>query len=209
MIQEDTEMRSAAKTMEKKKTYREELEKRFDSETCEKIWSRTISRLNSIYGKYDDLSEGVMSHTDSGIFPAAAMYITAKEFMSEEEAYQLIEDISVIICKKVQEPIAKMMKLPFMPSFFVKMWGPMTKKKFGSTCGFKNNFYPKEKGAFRMDILECPYSKYFTELGCPELTKIYCDNDLRIYGKLPGIAFEREGTLGRGADKCDFYIRKV
>ena len=202
-------MRSAAKIMSKKKAYREELEKILDKEECEKLWRKAVSRLNSIFERYDDLSEGVRSHTDSSIFPAAALYITAKEYIGEQRAYKLIEDISVNICAKANLPISRMMRIPFMPSLFVKMWDPMTKKKFGPVCGFKNKFYPKEKGAYRMDILECPYNKYFTELGCPELTKIFCDNDERIYGNLPGLVFERKGTIGKGSEKCDFYIRKV
>jgi hypothetical protein len=48
-----------------------------------------------------------------------------------------------------------------------------------------------------------------TELGCPELTKIFCENDERVYGNLPGLKFERTGTLGKGAKRCDFYLRKV
>ncbi|MBQ8966115.1 L-2-amino-thiazoline-4-carboxylic acid hydrolase [Ruminococcus sp.] len=202
-------MRSAAETMEKKKAYREELYRVLPAEEADKVWKRAVSRLNSFYEKYDDLSEGVRSHTDSSIFPAAALYISAKEVMSDEQAYKLIEDISVNICAKAVVPLSKIMKIPFMPSLFIKMWDPMTKKSFGSQCGFENNFYPKEKGAYRMDILACPYKKYLTELGCPELTKIFCDNDERIYGNLPGLSFERKGTLGKGADRCDFYIHKV
>ena len=59
-----------------------------------------------------------------------------------------------------------------------------------------------------MDIISCPYNRYFAELGCPELTKIFCENDDRIYGGLPGLVFERTGTLGKGAPCCDFRIRK-
>ncbi len=72
----------------------------------------------------------------------------------------------------------------------------------------KNKFYPKKKGEFRMDITACPYCRYFRELGCPELTEIYCENDDRVYGNLPGLKFERTGTLGKGAERCDFRIRK-
>lgn len=100
------------------------------------------------------------------------------------------------------------MKLPGMRGLFIRIWDPLTKKKFGAKNGFQNRFYPKEKGAFRMDVLACPYCRYFGELGCPELTKIYCANDDRVYGKLPGLRFERAGTLGTGADRCDFCIRK-
>ena len=60
-----------------------------------------------------------------------------------------------------------------------------------------------------MDITACPYCRYFSELGCPELTKIYCENDDRTYGNLPGVKFDRTGTLGKGAERCDFHIRKI
>ena len=56
---------------------------------------------------------------------------------------------------------------------------------------------------------DIPYKTYLTELGCPELVKIFCENDERVYGALPGLVFERSGTLGKGADRCDFYIRKA
>ena len=85
----------------------------------------------------------------------------------------------------------------------------MTKKQFGEDGGFKNRFYPPKKGEFRMDILACPYCRYFTELGCFELTKIFCDNDDRGYGNLPGLKFDRKGTLGKGAECCDFYLYKT
>ena len=60
-----------------------------------------------------------------------------------------------------------------------------------------------------MDILECPYNKYFTELGCPELTKIFCRNDELAYGNLPGLNFIRTTTLGRGGERCDFCLRRA
>ena len=92
---------------------------------------------------------------------------------------------------------------------FIKIWNPLTRKIFGPNSGFKNVFYPKKKGEYRMDIVACPYNQYFTELGCPELTRIFCTNDNRCYGNLPGIEFKRSGTLGTGADRCDFYLRKL
>ena len=80
---------------------------------------------------------------------------------------------------------------------------------FGKDSGFQNRFYPKKKGEYRMDILACPYCRYFTELGCFDLTRIFCENDERGYGNLPGLVFERTGTLGKGAERCDFCIRKA
>ncbi len=202
-------MKSAIEILNSKKEMREEIGKVLDEENCEKLWRRAASRLNSYIEKYKSLPEGVHAHTDEKIFPSAAVYITAKEFMTDEQAYAVIENTAVNICAKAQGPLSKFIRLPFMRGLFIKMWDPMTKKNFGEACGFENRFYPKEKGAYRMDILKCPYKTYFSELGCPELTKIFCDNDERVYGSLPGLVFERAGTLGKGAEKCDFYIRKA
>ena len=102
-----------------------------------------------------------------------------------------------------------MMKIPGMSSFFISLWDPISKKMFGEACGFQNVFYPREKGAYRMDVVACPYNRYFTELGCPELTKIFCENDERTYGNLPGLQFIRTSTLGKGGERCDFYLKKV
>ena len=105
--------------------------------------------------------------------------------------------------------LAKLMKLLGMRSLFVWVWNPMVKKLFGPNSGFKNVFYPKKKGEYRMDVTVCPYCRYFTELGCPELTKIFCDNDDRVYGNLPGLKFERHTTLGKGGEKCDFCVKRL
>ena len=109
----------------------------------------------------------------------------------------------------IRGKLIKLMKIPGMPGLFIRLWDPMTKRIFGSGNGFKNVFYPKKKSEYRMDVISCPYNRFFTELGCPEVTKIFCENDERVYGNLPGLKFERTGTLGKGAARCDFYLRKV
>ena len=159
--------------------------------------------------QYAALPQGLRPHTDARIFPSAAIYLTAKERLGAQAAYALIEDAAVELTGRYAKKLAGLMRVPGMRSLFIRIWDPLTRRVFGPDNGFKNVFYPKKKGEYRMDILACPYCRYFTELGCPELTKIFCANDDRMYGNLPGLAFERTGTLGRGADKCDFCIRKV
>ena len=131
------------------------------------------------------------------------------EESSRDTAYAVIENAAIKNSSDAGRKLAKLMKLPGMKSLFVSVWDPMTKKMFGSDCGFKNVFYPKKKGEYRMDVVVCPYNRYFTELGCPELTKIFCANDERCYGNLPGLEFKRTGTIGTGSDRCDFYLRKI
>ncbi len=203
-----TLMKNAERIMKSKAFIKAEMDQTLPKTQSDELWRKATERLASILEQYRALPKGMRGHTDHFIFPSAAVYLTAKETLGEKAAYQIIENAAVGYTEKAGRKLAALMKLPGMRGLFVRIWDPLTKKKFGLKNGFQNRFYPKETGVFRMDILACPYCRYFGELGCPELTKIYCANDDRVYGKLPGLRFERAETLGTGADRCDFCIRK-
>lgn len=202
-------MKTAIQLMEKKAFIKAQMDSQLTQKQSDFLWKKATRRLRSILDQYADLSGGVRMHTDNYIFPAAAIYLTAKEHISPDKAYAIIEDAAIRNSTDAGRKIAKMMRFPGMKSLFIWIWDPLTKKIFGENSGFKNMFYPKKKGEYRMDVISCPYNRYFTELGCPELTKIFCANDDRCYGNLPGLEFKRTGTIGRGADRCDFYMRKL
>ena len=200
-------MKTANQIMDAKMFIKAEIDKKFSN--GDELWEEAETRLESIMKKYSDLPKGVHMHTDNYIFPSAAIYLTLKEVDNQEQAYEIVENAAIEHSTETGRKIAKMMSIPGMKSLFIKIWNPLTKKLFGPDSGFKNVFYQNKKGEYRMDVVACPYNKYFTELGCPELTKIFCANDNRCYGNLPGIEFKRSGTLGTGADRCDFYLRKL
>lgn len=202
-------MNKAEKIMKKKAVIKAELDKALPKAQSDALWQKATAKLDGLLTRYGDLPKGVHMHTDSRILPSAAIYLTVKEAIGPEKAYRIIEDAAVQLCAEIEKKLQKLMRLPGMQSLFVKAWDPMTKKLFGAGNGFQNVFYPKKKGEYRMDVTSCPYCRTFTELGCPELTKIFCENDERIYGRLPGLKFERTGTLGKGAERCDFCLRKV
>ena len=203
------ERKTAEKIMKKKAVIRAEIERKMPKAQADALWRQATERLAAILARYADLPEGVRPHTDVRIFPSAAIYLTAKERLGREAAYAIIEGSAVELTAKYAKMLAGLLRVPGLRSLFIRIWDPLTRKTFGPKNGFKNMFHPKVKGEFRMDILACPYFRYFTELGCPELTKVFCENDDRMYGNLPGIVFERTGTLGKGADRCDFCIRKA
>lgn len=201
-------MATAAQIMKKKGFIKAEMDRALGTAQGETLWRAATQKLDALLRDYPDLPKGVRTHTDNYIFPSAAVYLTAKEAVGREAAYRIVENASIRRTAGMGKKLARLMRLPGMPGLFIKVWDPLTKKMFGANSGFRNVFYPREKGAYRMDVVSCPYVRYFTELGCPELTKIFCDNDERGYGGLPGLDFIRTGTLGKGADRCDFYIRK-
>lgn len=202
-------MKTAAQIMKSKQFIKAELDTRVPLKESDALWKKAECRLDEILKQHADIPKGEHIHTDNYIFPSAAIYLTLKEALGEETAYSVIENAAVKASTEAGRKLANLLILPGMKSLFVRIWDPMTKKIFGSANGFQNVFYPKKKGEYRMDIISCPYYRYFTELGCPEITKISCGNDDRCYGNLPGLEFKRTGTLGTGADRCDFHLRKL
>ena len=202
-------MDKAEKILNRKTFIREEMEKSLPKKQCDELWQLSAGKLAEILSRYSSLPKGVRIHTDNFIFPSAAIYLTVREAVGNEAAFGMIENAAVTHCEPMGRKLSGLMKVPWMPGLFIRIWDPMTKKVFGPGNGFRNVFYPKRKNEFRMDVTVCPYCRYFGELGCPELTKIFCENDDRIYGNLPGLIFERTGTLGKGAERCDFLIRKI
>lgn len=202
-------MSTAKQIMQKKAFIKTQMDQQYPKAESDRIWKLATRKLDEILKRYESLPKGIHTHTDNYIFPSAALYLTAREIIGEEKAYKIVEDAAIYNSSSAGKKLAKLMKIPGMAGLFVKVWDPMTRKMFSTGNGFRNRFYPKKKGEYRMDVIACPYCKYFSELGCPELTKIFCDNDERVYGNLPRIAFRRKSTLGKGADCCDFYLKKL
>jgi hypothetical protein len=202
-------MTAAEKIMKKKEFIKHEADMQLPKAQSDKLWRKATAELDKILARYADLPKGVHTHTDSFIFPTAAIYLTYKAAVGEEKAYGIVEKAAAENAGSKGKKLANLMRIPGMPSLFIKIWDPMTIKIFGPKCGFKNRFYPKKKGEYRMDVLECPYNKYFTELGCQELTKLFCRSDELAYGNLPGLNFIRTSTIGRGGERCDFYLRRA
>ena len=202
----DVEVRKKTiKIMKSKKVFREEISKRMSAANKEKVWKAAHKRLYKMYIEHRNLPKGVSMHTDSFIFPAAAIYLSMKEIDSDV-AYDVMKKVMAERSDDMGKMLAKCCKLPGFKMFFLRMWDPMSHKMFGEASGFKNVFYPTEKGCFRMDITQCPYNKYLTEQGCPELNILFCENDVHSYGSLPGLKFSRTKTIGAGDELCDFKM---
>ena len=201
-------MTSSQKIMNKKARFKAEIDRRLPKAQSDALWQKATDRLAALLEQYSSLPEGLRFHTENKIFPAAAIYLTLKESIGRDDAYRVIEDATFKTADAAAKKLSVLLRLPGMRSLFVKIWDPLTRKMFGEKSGFQNVFYPKKKGEYRMDVVSCPYNRYFTELGCPELTKISCGADDHVYGDLPSLKFERTSTLGRGGSRCDFCIRK-
>lgn len=200
--------KKTCKVLKSKESFKAEMAKRFSSSDIEKIWADAEKRLYDMYAGHTDLPKGVSAHTDNFIFPAAAIYLSMKE-IDKDAAYEIMKKVMAEKSDKFGKTLAKWCHIPGFKKFFLNMWDSISRKSFGETAGFQNVFYPKEKGSFRMDITQCPYHKYLTEAGCPELNILFCENDVHSYGNLPGLKFTRTKTIGAGDELCDFKMELV
>lgn len=201
-------MKNADEILKGKKFIRKEIEKRLDANTSLEVWLLSKKKLEDMLNKYDGLPEGVQVHTHGFIFPIAAIYLSLKA-KAPEQAFEIMQYTMKEKSSKFGKSLAKMTYIPGFKKIFLSMWDSMSRKMFGEASGFKNIFYECPKGEFRMDITQCPYNKYLTEAGCPELTKLFCENDIYSYGNIPGLKFTRTKTLGTGGDCCDFKMELI
>ena len=66
-------MKSAAQIMRKKAAMRAELEKHLPKEEADALWLQATERLSAILTRYADLPKAMRFHTESRIFPSAAI----------------------------------------------------------------------------------------------------------------------------------------
>ena len=170
------------------------------------VWERAAEMLADTMNHYPPFPDKEYRHV-KGIFNASVLYLSLKEY-NPAGALTIIEEGMASHAKKTARTYQRMVKIPFGRTIFLKGFAMGTKGMFGETAGFKQDFHNADCNEIRFDVLKCPYVRYTTELGCPEIAHIFCDNDMYAYGSLKGITFERTQTLGTGGEKCDFHLYK-
>ena len=77
---------------------------------------------------------------------------------------------------------------------------------------FCHREYPKKNDRIcHRVVTKCPFHGFFSEVGTPELTQLFCEVDRVFYEKaFPTLVFHRgdswENTIAYGKDHCDFIF---
>ena len=182
------------------------LRKKLGKEQTDILIHDAVSLCNELCGKYKGLPKKEKIHTERMIFPRAAIYLQMIKYIPHEEAISLIEESVRAGVEPDRKRLNTVTKLSFIRPLFFKIFPKMIDTMFNGEAGFKATEIESDNKHYRVDVLQCPYMKYCELLGCRELTATFCLSDDRVYGDMCGIAFERQGTIGRGSDKCDFYF---
>ncbi|MBQ7841615.1 MAG: L-2-amino-thiazoline-4-carboxylic acid hydrolase [Lachnospiraceae bacterium] len=182
---------------------------------CQRYDEKHMAILSSARERYDalctenaDEPKAVQTHTRSRIYPAIAVFESLIAVgVSREDAAQLILDFYMTRARKPAKTIQNLLKIPGLYKVVPKLFLVGVKKMFGPDAGFKAKHYKKEKGCFRMDMLECPYMNICRKYGCPEIVPAFCASDDVAYGNMhPKLLWGRTKTLDRGDAYCDFKL---
>ncbi len=183
-----------------------ELRKKLGKEQTDALVGDAVNLCNELCNRYRDLPQKEKIHTERMIFPRAAIYLQMIQYIPREEAISLIEESVRIGVEPDRKRLHALTKLPFLRPLFFKVFRKMVCTMFNGDAGFKFAEIESDSKHYRVDVLQYPYMKYCELLGCKELTATFCLSDDRVYGDMCGITFRRQGTIGRGSDKCDFYF---
>ena len=174
-----------------------------------KMNKEALEYLNKLEIENKDIPKAMKKHTDLCIFPAIAVYNTLiNHNMDKEDAVDLISNFFTKLSGNGFKLFSLWLHLfgnyHRYPANFVKN----SFRDFSPEAGFKYKL-PKEKNpaVAKFDIVQCPYHDMCKKYNCIELNRAFCDSDDAKYGCLhPKLMWKRSGTLGKGANCCDFLI---
>lgn len=125
---------------------------------------------------------------------------------TQEEALMIAHKEIQHHARNMAEENAKLKKMPFTYGLF-KMFAKSHMKKKYPIEGFTVEWKRNDSNEIHFDIVRCLYRDMCEKYCCPELCTVFCQSDITAFsGYEPKIRFERAGTLGEGADCCDFHF---
>ena len=124
----------------------------------------------------------INEHVFERLLPTISMYLTLMENdFTQEEALMIAH-------KEIQHHASNM------------------KKKYPIE-GFTVEWKRHDSNEIHFNIVRCLYRDMCEKFCCPELCTVFCQSDITAFsGYEPKIRFERAGTLGEGAECCDFHF---
>lgn len=165
--------------------------------------------------KYNDLCKGEMKlesdemneHIFKRILPTISVYMALLENgFTKEKALAVVHNEIQCNARQKAEENAKLTKMPFTYSLF-KLFAKSHMSKKYPTEGFTVEWKRHDCKEIHFDIVSCIYKEMCEKYHCPELCTVFCQSDITAFsGYEPKIKFERLGTIGEGANCCDFHF---
>lgn len=116
----------------------------------------------------------------------------------------------------VRLTILKQTRLLFSPLEWFQNPFPLFRRGFSLVMkafpaqGWTIDYLENNPQSIAFNITHCYYHEVLTQLGTPELTRVFCRADDAMAEHFPPeIRFERSTTIGKGGELCDFCYKRV
>ena len=179
--------------------------KRFQPDNeAQAFYQSALARMDAINAERKPYKKKVLEkHFDENILPTLALYLELKK-SGADDALELSEKVAQEMYGIGRKRIAFLGHFPFFYWLIEKITPTMMKKTF-PVEGWDIEWVEVSKKQVAFNMHGCFYHKVLTEYNVPELTPVFCGLDDLIYDNVsPFLRWERNGTLGRGNNHCDF-----
>ena len=176
---------------------------------CKEIAGEICKMANMYSDEYIKAHPNAYGSAIKVSYPFAGVYKALQEYVSKEEALQMMMGYAPVIGEKARKKYWRFTSIPGVPSLlwanFVKiMTSAASEKK-----GYKSRMLGVNGNQAGLDILSCPVVNALVEIGMPEVAPVMCAID-QVYGNgYRGIQFKRTKSVAEGGDCCDYRYTRV
>lgn len=185
------------------KTLNDELTVKYDSLTVADIWSKIASCYDDTWAQYSGVNDALKKHLKYMI-PYIAVYKVLFEDDRNDALELVAEQAKMNAIEKRKDNEAYSSRFP---GLFIKKCRKLPKSFYTEKAGFEVVELESPSDECSFVIKKCPYNVICTENGCPELVKVFSDNDLFLYANLPNISFKRDGSLEAEEGECEYRFK--
>lgn len=187
----------------------------FEKTVGEKVFNETVARYTELLREAKQAtadfhgSEALRRHYERTLLPTIAYYeaLRANGF-GQEEALGYVREETEKRALLNAENNRKLARMPFSYTMYRAGVKKHMQNNFPAE-GFGVEWVRIDRSEIHFDMTRCLYRDETEKRGCPELCAVFCESDVIAFGGLaPKIKFERTGTLGEGAARCDFHFKK-
>ena len=183
----------------------------FGQETGAAIFQRTETIYRELLQNTEQpKSDAVKEHMQRKLFPPMAYYKALRaKGIDQDKALEYVRRETRQAAAVKHGEMNKIARLPFAYTIYRMGVKKHMKKNFPEE-GWTTEWVRCDGTEIHFNLRRCIYQELTEQYNCPELCCVYCENDdISFSSLLPKIRFERTGTLGNGADCCDFHFVKA
>ncbi len=168
--------------------------------------ARAQARYDEMYACRPRFDLPALRHHLANILAGLALYQTLREENDDREAVMAEIDriLAAWVERSGQHKLMRIMGRLSDPFAMLRIGNRVVLKKSYPPEGWTVEWVEDSDRCIAYDIRECFYLNMLTAYGAPELTAHFCRGDDVQFGNIPGVAWERTKTLGRGDDRCNF-----